>query len=309
MGLLFWLGVFILSLLVLIKSSDYFTDLSRKFAVILGVPSFIIGITIVAIGTSIPELFTSIIATLNGASDIVPGNVIGSNIANILLILGFCAILNKNLKIHEDLVSVHLPLLVGSAILLFFMLMDSIFTWKEGILLIAGYIIYILFSREELNNSKTERKEKLKILDIFLYIICIIFIYLGAKYTVGSVIELSKMLNIGEELIAATAVAFGTSLPELMVSIQAIRKKDIGLSVGNVLGSNLFNTFVVMSVPSFISPIIIPISITTFILPFMLAITILYFFVSQNKEISKWEGLMMILLYLFFIGMTFGFFS
>ncbi len=305
---LFWIGIFIISLAVLIKSADYFTTLSRKFALVLGIPSFIIGVTVVAFGTSVPELFTSIIAVLNNASEVVPGVVIGSNISNILLVLGVCAIISKNLRIDIDIIAVHLPLLVGSAILLFFMLFDGIFTWKEGILLILAYVIYVMFSKEEFKDHR-ERKEKIKSHDILMYILMIVLIYFGSKYTVESLIQISNSIGIGAEIIAATAVALGTSLPELMVSMQAILKKDLELSVGNILGSNIFNTSIVMGVSSLFGTIIIPSTIINFVLPFMLAITILYFFVSEDRTITKWEGWMMIILYLFFIGMTFGLFS
>jgi cation:H+ antiporter len=123
---------------------------------------------------------------------------------------------------------------------------------------------------------------------------------------VESVINLSEILNLGKEIIAVSAVAFGTSVPELAVSLTALRKGKPEIAVGNVLGSNIFNTFVVMGVPAFFGALIIPSSILTFGLPIMLMATLLFFFITQAKVITKWEGYMLLLFYVFFIGKLFG---
>ena len=148
---------------------------------------------------------------------------------------------------------------------------------------------------------KDLQKEKLSSKTWGIFIISSIFIFIGAKYTINSVIQLSELLNLGTEIIAISAVALGTSLPELMVSITAARKGKAEIAVGNILGSNIFNTFAVMGIPALFGVLIIPQSILSFGLPLMLAATLLYFFITQDNEITKWEGWMLIMFYAFFV--------
>ena len=315
--LFIWLIIFIVSLIVLIKASDYFTDSAEKIGVYFGLPAFIIGVTIVAIGTSLPELISSIFAVLKGSSEIVVGNVVGSNITNIFLVLGVAAILGKKIKVTYELVHVDLPLLVGSAFLLAVTIWDGIFTLPEALLCIGGIILYLFYTinAEKKHKDVEIKKEmkgeikKIRKLDLKTLIILAVsafFIYLGAKYTVESVIQLSEILNIGKEIIAISAVALGTSLPELMVTVSAARKGKPEMAVGNILGSNIFNSLAVMGIPALIGTLIIPHSILTFGLPMMLIATLLYFFITQDKEITRWEGWMLIIFYVFFIGKLFN---
>ncbi len=317
-GVLFWTGVFIISLIVLVKSSDYFTESAEKIGLHFKLPSFIVGVSIVAIGTSLPELVSSLIAVFEHSSEIVVGNVVGSNIANIFLILGITAIISRRkLKIEYELIHVDLPLLIGSALLFSMMIMDGKFTLIEAILSILGLMVYLVYtvSFQEKKESKTIKKEvKSQIekekLGLKVWIILLasgFFIYVGAKYTVDSVIQLSLLLNIGKEIIAVSAVALGTSLPELFVSISAIKKGNIGIAVGNVLGSNIFNTFAVMGIPALFGVLKVPPTLIDFGLPMMIIATFMYYFITQDNEITTWEGWMLIIFYIFFIAKTFSF--
>jgi cation:H+ antiporter len=318
--LLIWIAAFIASIVILIKSSDYFTDSAEKIGISLKLPAFIIGVTIVSIGTSLPELVSSIFAILRGSSEIVIGNVIGSNIANIFLVLGVAAIVaKKTIKIDFELLHVDLPLLVGSAFLLTLTIWDGIFTLPEAILCILGIIIYLLYTLsserkhkdteiEKEMESELKNKKGLSWKTIAVLILSAVFIYLGAKYTIESVIQLSSILNIGKEVIAVTAVALGTSLPELFVTITAARKGKSEMAVGNILGSNIFNSFAVMGVPAFFGTLIIPQNILLFSLPVMIIATLLFFFMTQEKQISKWEGYLLLLFYIFFVGKLFSLF-
>jgi len=313
-----WIVVFIASLFVLIKASVYLTNSAEKIGLILGMPIFIVGVTIVAIGTSLPELISSIIAVLEDSSEIVVGNVIGSNIANIFLILGIAAIIGKKLKITHEIIHVDLPILVGSAFLFAIVIWDGILTLPEAFLLIMGIVIYFLYIiNSEKENKDTEikkemkgelRKKKLEVKTMAILLISAIFIYLGARYTIESIINLSEIFNLKKEIIAVSAMALGTSLPELAVSIVAIRKGKPEIAVGNILGSNIFNTFVVMGVPALIGTLIIPASIITFSLPIMLIATLLFFFITIDKVVTRWEGWMLILFYILFIGKLFNLF-
>ena len=157
--LLFWIGLFVISLIVLIKSSDYFTISAEKIGVYFGLPAFLVGVTIVALGTSLPELLSSIIAVLKGSSEIVVGNVVGSNITNIFLVLGISAIIGKKLKIGYELMHVDLPILMASALYLAITIWDGVFTWSEGILGLIGLVVYLLYT---VNTEKKDKHTKTK---------------------------------------------------------------------------------------------------------------------------------------------------
>ena len=313
--LLTWGIIFAISLIILIKASDYFTDSAEKIGLYFGLPAFIVGVTIVAIGTSLPELISSIFAVLGNSSEMVIGNVVGSNIANIFLVLGVAAIIGKKIKIDFELVRVDLPMLMGSALLLALTIYDGIFTLPEAIFCLGGAILYLWYTinvgkkdkniKKEMKGELIQRK-KMETKTLIILLVSAFFIYIGAKYTVESVINLSEILGIGKEIIAISAVALGTSLPELMVTITAAKKGKPEMAVGNVLGSNIFNTFAVMGIPALIGTLIIPQSIISFGLPMMLAATLLYYFITQDKEITKWEGWLLLIFYVFFIGKTFG---
>jgi cation:H+ antiporter len=320
-AVLIWIGVLIIGLLVLVKASEYFTEAAEKLGLYFGMPHFIIGVTIVAFGTSMPELISSLYAALTGSSEIVAAEVVGSNITNILLVFGVVAIMARRFKITYEITRVDLPLLAGSAFFLILTLYDGKFTFPEGILAIAGAILFLLYA------TKTEKKlesivpkSKLqlpginKITDIkkrqtstiMILLVSTVFIYFGAKYSIDAVVELSGLFDIGKEIIAFSAVALGTSLPELAVSIQAVRKKNFEMAAGNVLGSNIFNSFAVMGIPALFTTLFVPNIIIVFGLPLMIAATLLFFFAAQDREITMWEGGLFIIFYILFIGKLIG---
>jgi cation:H+ antiporter len=315
-GVILWGVGLILGLAVLVRSADYFTESAEKIGYSLKIPAFIVGVTIVAIGTSLPELISSLLAVFRGSSEIVVGNVVGSNIANIFLVLGLAGIMNHSLKITRKLESVDLPLLVGSAFFLALTVLDGVFTIFEALLAVgfAGiYVHYAVTSKEQLKDKdiKKELKEELgrpKITKKLLILLLgsALFLYAGALLTIESVVRLSQIFNVGTELIAITAVALGTSLPELVVSVRAALKGNPEIALGNVLGSNIFNSLLVMAIPSFFGVLIIPQSIIEFGLPVMLGATLLFVFMLQDKQITKWEGGMLIVFYLFFLSHTLG---
>lgn len=317
--LLIWTAIFIASLYVLIRASEFFTDSAEKIGLFFGLPAFIVGVTIVAIGTSLPELISSIFAVLEGSSEIVVGTVVGSNIANIFLVLGMAAIVSKKLKITYELLHVDVPILVISAFLFAVMIFDGIFTLPEAIFSLIGIVAYFLYviNTQKIHKDveikkemkvKLREKKQLKPMTWVILLISTVFIYFGARYAIESVIKLSSIIGIGTEIIALGAVALGTSLPELTVSIVAARKGKPEIAVGNILGSNIFNTFAVMGIPAFFGVVVIPFGILSFALPMMLIATLLFFFITQNKEVTKWEGYFLLLFYVFFIGKLFNLF-
>lgn len=311
--------MFVVGIAALVKASDVFTEAAESLGVALGFPPFIIGVTIISIGTSLPELISCLFALSENVSEVVIGNVVGSNIANIFLVVGTAAIVSKKgIDITYDLVTVDLPLFVGSAFLLTLEVWDGDFTTGEALLLILAYGMYLLYI---VNNSQDaededadtpgeddEQKNTTFLLkQIALIALSAAFIYFGANFTIDAVIGLSKLFKVGEEIIAVSAIALGTSLPELIVTLNAARKGKAELAVGNVLGSNIFNTFMVMGVPGLIGHLDIPRTIVTESVPTMIAGTILLFFVAQDKKLTIWEGWLFYIMYFWFIGETFNF--
>ncbi len=307
--------IFIVSLFALIKAADYFTLAAQEIGIFFGIKPFIIGVTVVAIGTSLPELVSSVIATLKDSSEIVIGNVIGSNIANICLILGVASIMSARAMVVEyDLLSVDLPLFAGAAFFLAFTIKDLQFTSGEAFLCLLGLLVYILYTVNssqadiEANKAEKEQQEKLSKKSInwqfVILIVSAILIFISANFTIDSIIKISESLGIGKEIIAVSAVAVGTSLPELIVTIKAARLGQPEMAVGNILGSNIFNSFAVMGIPGLARGLVIPESILTDGIPVMLSVTILFFFTTQNNKVTKWEGWLFIIIYLWFIGKT-----
>lgn len=311
---LLWGGVFIAAITVLIVASNTFIKAAEKIGVAFGIPTFIIGVTIVAAGTSLPELVSSILAVTSGSPEIVIGNVVGSNISNIFLILGFVAVFSRVIRIDYEILNVDLPLLIGSAFMLSIFVMDGHFSLFEAILSIASLVVYLVYAlnvetsivnvNDEIKHLEEEHPKATPMTWLML-LLGGVLIYFSADYTVTSIIELSAILEIGEEVIALSAVSLGTSLPELAVSIAAARKGNPDMAVGNILGSNIFNSFAVMGIPRLFGKLEIPDTVIHFSIPMMVAATLLYFFIAQNKLISRWEGLMLLVFYVYFIGQLF----
>ena len=311
--LIIWSVALFISLIVLSKSADFFTDAAEEIGIFFGIPPFIVGVTIVAVGTSLPELISSIVAVYSGSSEIVIGNVIGSNIANIFLILGVAALISGLLNIEYDLVSVDLPLFVGSAFLLGLMVFDGKYTPGEAILSVIGYVVYTFYAvsvrTEDGGENASEEEEKSGKFPVKPFVILgisSILIFLGAKFTIDSVVKISEIIGVGKEIIAISAVALGTSLPELIVTINQAKKGNPEVAVGNVLGSNIFNSFMVMGIPGLTGNLVIPPDILSSGLLVMLGGTVLFFFVTQDERVTKWEGLLFFLFYIWFIGSIFN---
>jgi len=309
--LIAWIGIMILSLAILVKSADYFTTYSEKIGLILGISPFVIGATIVSLGTSLPELITSIISVAKDEPGIVSGNVVGSNITNILLIIGVGAIVSKNSLYNKKLNgNIDIPILAFITIFLLMMMRDGTFSFGEGIIMIIAYLIYMAYivhdhsSEKDIAKKAKEDAAGKRKMNWYMPAIIIasgFFIYVGAEGTVESIIQISEKLNIGTAMIAGTVVALGTSLPELVVSIQAARKKQAGMVLGNVFGSNIFNSTIVMGVPALMSDLPVPEPVFSVGLIFLIGSTILLLYSSLSKHISIFEGALYILMYIYFI--------
>ena len=334
MLLLSWVGIFIISLAVLIKSADVFTESSEKIGLAFKIPSFIVGIAIVSIGTSLPELITSLIAVSKNETEIVAANAIGSNIANILLVVGFSSIVARKISIKRSLINLDLPLLACVTTLLIFILWDKQITFIEGIIAILTYLVYALYlissgrERKILSHKNSDNKkdnlpatriDRLKILkrlwkhhekvekEIFaMLLLSAIFLFLGANYTIESIINIADSLDIAPPLIAMSAMAIGTSLPELVVSIRASMKRKYEIALGNIFGSNIFNALIVIGIPALFTTLKVDEITFSVGLPFLVGATVLYLISGISRKIYNWEGMMYLMIYVLFLVKIFG---
>ncbi len=301
MDVIIQIGILIISLAVLVKSSDWFVENSERIGLALGVSSFIIGVTIVALGTSLPELATSIVSVLYDSSEVVIGNVIGSNITNILLVLGLTAVVGKRLPIREGVIKAELPYLFLSAIILYFIINDHRVSIYEAILLLILLVIYITQTISNEESSEVDDRPSILWYHPLIVIGSAVGIYFGAEYTIKSLINLSEIFGVNTGVLALSLVALGTSLPEVAVSIAAIRKNKGDMALGNVIGSNIFNTYGVTGISALVGTLVIPEAITSFSILFMLMITLGLFLLGQGKVIDRWGGASLIVFYIFFI--------
>ncbi|TXB67560.1 calcium/sodium antiporter [Phaeodactylibacter luteus] len=300
MDIALYTGLFILSLTVLLKASDWFIDAAEQIGLSLGVSPFIIGVTIVAFGTSLPELATSIASVIGGESEIVVGNVVGSNITNIALVLGLAALVVNRIEMEYNIWHVDMPFLWGSAFLLWFTLRDFHFSIFESLLFLVGIVVFLAYSFKGEDAEEALDRPTINWKVYAMLLLGGVLVYLGADYTIFAIRQLSAMAGINPEIIALSAVALGTSLPEVIVSLNAARRGKASIAVGNVLGSNIFNTYIVMSIPSFFGELTIPANINDVYLPLMIAMTVLFGIMSNNKKITRWEGVVLLMFYAFF---------
>ncbi|MBR9692426.1 calcium/sodium antiporter [Candidatus Woesearchaeota archaeon] len=294
-----WILIFIISLAVLVKGSDWFTEAAEKLSHKLGISPFIIGVTVVSVGTSLPELASSIAAVLAGKSEIVIGNVLGSNIANILLVLGLGAVIAGKISTKWELRQVDFPVLFAATFLLVLMCLDGAFTLFEALFMLAGYAIYLNY----LHNKNKKKVKKQKVTGpIWIPLLAGgVLIYVGARFTVESVIGIASATGIPNDIIAVSAVALGTSLPELFVTVTAALKGKHDLALGNILGSNIFNLFAVMGITGLFGTLLIPSTMLWSLAMLVIATFMLYFVTSKDKTVTRWEGWLLLLLYAFFV--------
>jgi cation:H+ antiporter len=288
-----WFLLLVVSLVVLVKSSDWFITAAEKIGLHHGIPAFIIGMTIVAFGTSFPELVSSVFSVVKGHSEIVFGTVIGSNISNILLVFGVLAATTKSFKIEKENFKLEMYTLIGITAFSMFLLYKGV-TIIEAILLIALLIFYVIAS---VRRHTTDKPEKVK-MSAKVYLMCIIGIagtLLAANFTVESVIKLSELFSINSGILAATIIALGTSLPEVMVSITAISRKQASIAVGNIVGSNIFNFLAVVG----ISRLFGPVGSVAFwtLVPILVLVTLVFFLMTLNRRVKQWYGVTLIAIY------------
>lgn len=310
--------LFVFGFFVLIKGAGLVVDGASGIAKKMGVSQLVIGLTIVAFGTSAPELGVNIFSALKGVTDIAIGNILGSNIANILLILGISAMFS-NLTVQKNTIFKEIPFSLLAALVLIFLAADGLFIFNQeslltrgdGLTLIAFFSIFFYYTISIAKNGNTkieEEDDKQTTKKILHFVLMILFglamLVFGGRWIVNGAISIAGLFGLSESIIGLTVVALGTSLPELVTSVIAVRKGKVDIAIGNVVGSNIFNIFLVLGVTSIMRPL--PFSDTALSYAFMtMATSILLFtflFVGKRHTIDKWQGYVYVGLYVLYIG-------
>lgn len=304
--------IFISALALLLLAAKFFTDSAERIGNYFNLSAFVVGVFIVGIGTSLPELISGILSVKKNVSEILPGNIIGSNISNILLITGLAVAINrKNILLKSNYLYIDLHFLLGAFFFLYIIAYDGHIDFTEAFIGIIIFIIYSVYLiRGESSESDPEAQAKSKegspfpIAHLGLLLLSCVGIYFGADYTISSLEQIALGLGIPNSIVALTLLSLGTTLPELAVNISAIRKGKAEMAIGNVLGSCVFNTLVIPPLASTFGNIEVPSSLVGFSLPVMAACGVLFYLLTQDKRISVWEGLMFVCLYVLFIIKT-----
>lgn len=312
--ILFFIGFF-----ALIKGADWLVNGASALAGRWGVSALVIGLTIVSFGTSAPELVVNIMASLQGNTDIAIGNVVGSNIVNILLILGVSAVIYP-LTVQKGTVWKEIPFALLAVVVLGFMANDAYFdgattsalTRIDGLVLISFFIIFMYYifglakggnSAEVVEDEKTDEEVISVSRSLLMIVIGIAGLVVGGKWIVDGAIAFATNLGVSEALIGLTIVAIGTSLPELATSAVAAYRKNVDIAVGNIVGSNIFNIFWILGVSAIIKPLPFSPALVVDIFVTMVATALLFFalFVGKRHTIERWQGVVFILLYVAYI--------
>lgn len=297
----------IIGFLLLVKGADWFVEGSASIARKFNIPTMVIGLTLVAFGTSAPELAVSVSAALNKSNGIVFGNVIGSNIFNLLFILGLAAAITP-INIHVKTIVKEMPFAALTSVVALVMVMDYFFdgginviSRVDGIVLLALFAIYMYSMIEIVILGKEVSTEEVKVLpmgkSIVFTVLGLAGIILGADLTVKGAVGIATMLGLSEVVIGLTIVAIGTSLPELITSVVAARKGESDIAVGNVVGSNIFNVLLILGVSAVIHPISIASENVIDLVILTVATVIVIPLMYSGKKINKSEGIVMFLCY------------
>ncbi len=291
--------ILIIGFWMLVKGADLFVDGAASIAAKFKIPQLIIGLTVVAMGTSAPEAAVSISAAFKGSADITIGNILGSNILNILIILGVSALI-CTLPVSKSVVNVNLPIVIVSSILLLLLGLDGKISHFDAMIIFAcfiGFLAYMITSAIRSNQEGENIKEMTLARSVILTIIGLVLIILGSRLTVDSASFIAGKLGLSERFIGLTVVALGTSLPELFTSVTAAKKGNADIAIGNVVGSNIFNILFIVG----LSGLIIPVPYDkAFIFDSLVALgsaMLLLILTFRKGELKRWGGIVMLLCY------------
>lgn len=286
---------------MLIKGSDWFVDGSSGIATKFGIPQLVIGLTIVAMGTSAPEAAVSISAAFSGNADITIGNIVGSNILNILIILGLSSVIVP-IAVAPSTIKIETPFMIAITVVMLLLGLDGVVSLIDGIIflvLFAAYLAYLFWmAKKDKNKDSNEETKNISIAKAVIFaIIGLVLIVLGSNVTVDAATKIAQAVGVSERFIGLTIVALGTSLPELFTSVTAARKGNADIAIGNIVGSNIFNILFVVG----LSALIIPVPFDPkFIFDSIIAIAagvLLLLCCLWTKKLKRWAGVTMLLGY------------
>ncbi len=304
----------IIGFALLIKGADWLVDGASALAKKLGISSLVIGLTVVAFGTSAPELIVNVMASVKGATDIAIGNILGSNIANILLILGVSATIYP-LRVTTGTTWREIPLALLAVVALMFMANDQLFDSHDfselghidGFILIAFFAIFLSYVQAIAKRGGSEGPQVKYIrgpLAVGMVAAGLVMLTLGGKWVVDSATDIARTLGISDALIGLTIVAVGTSLPELATSVMAAVKHNTDIAVGNIVGSNIFNIFWILGLSAVIRPLPFSPGMNLDIVVTLVATMLLFLalFVGKRRILERWQGVAFVLVYLGYVG-------
>ena len=299
MAILIQILLLALGFTMLIKGADWFVDGASGIATKFGIPQLVIGLTIVAMGTSAPEAAVSISAAIGGSADITIGNIVGSNILNIFIILGISAVITT-LAVASSTIKYETPFMILVTILLLVLGLDGTIGLIDGIILIAVFIAYLtyLFIMAKKNKEEQPEAKQMAIWKaILLTIIGLALIILGSNVTVDAATAIAKAFGVSERFIGLTIVALGTSLPELFTSVSAARKHNADIAIGNIVGSNIFNILFVVGISSIIIPVPFASNFIFDTIVAIVAAALLLVCCLKTKSLKRPAGILMLICY------------
>ena len=297
----------ILGFALLVKGADIFVDGASSVAKKMRIPAFVIGLTIVAFGTSAPELAVSITAAMKGSNDIAIGNVVGSNIFNTLVVLGASAAITP-IVVEKGMIKKDYPLSIFAAVLLGILSLDTILFKKaemslgrmDGIILLIAFagFMYMTVKAGLENRTEEEEVEAMPMMKSLIFIVLgLVGIVIGGDVSVEGAKEIARFFGLSEAIIGLTIVALGTSLPELVTSVIAARKGESDIAVGNVIGSNIFNIFLILGASSTILPMTISSTYLYDMIMLMAVMVLTYLPIAKTKKVTRSMGITMVLVY------------
>ena len=305
-SLIQWSVILIISLFVLVKAADLFIAGAKEIGEYFKMSQFVIGVLIVGMGTSLPELASSLAGAWSGETEIVLANAVGSNITNILLIVGVLAFLGGKVIIKQELIKTELVVFFIATVNFIAVVFDGRVDRVEGLLLLGTFSAYIWYLFMEAKQPKIGSKiiksnSSFPFKALIISIFSLTALLVGASYTIDMAVNIATAFAVPIGLISITAIAIGTSLPELFVSIQAIKTKQTEMAIGNIFGSNAFNMLVVVGLPALIVPLSAGVVVMKLGLGIMIASSAIFFVIGLARQVMRWEGLMMLIFFLFFL--------
>ncbi|MBR0258907.1 MAG: calcium/sodium antiporter [Prevotella sp.] len=297
--------IIVIGIICVLKGADFLTEGAAALARRVNIPEIVIGLTIVAAGTSAPELFVSIVSALKDTPDLAVGNVVGSNTMNSMLIVG-CAAMVAPMTISRSTVKKDIPFSIAASILLLLLTLNSFLGRFDGILLLAGFAVFMIYSLRQAKNGQdaapTEEKQLNPWLSVLYIALGLVGLVIGSNLFVDHASSLALALGISEGVVGLTVVAGGTSLPELATSVVAARKGQSAIAIGNVIGSNVFNILLILGLTATISPLQIE-GITTIDMAVMLlSVVLVWLFSFTRYTVERWEGAVLVGGYLVYLA-------